>query len=114
MDRSNHRQNGMRKVWFNTPKQSVHSLGCKNGMPKRFTSQLQTAQKERAIMRFGIDGGYGIPFYLNGELMGWVCRTVDAKWMISYPQANPYDFYEENTYNTLAAAKLKILSWFGE
>ena len=65
-------------------------------------------------MKFGDNEGYGIPFYLNGSIVGWVCKSINNTYLIGTPSMSSNDFYNEHRYKSLHAAKLAIMLWFGE
>lgn len=62
-------------------------------------------------MRFGKNTGYGIPFFLNNAIAGWVCTTSGGKWcyLLAHHKCDHSPRYESEH-----QAKLALMEIFGE
>ena len=65
-------------------------------------------------MEFGTNRGCGTPFYLNGVLTGWVCKSLNNTFMICLRGPAIYDFYQSYKFANEMSAKLELMSWIGE
>ena len=61
-------------------------------------------------MRFGINSGAGIPFYLNGSIAGWVCSSINNTWLVSFWKGS----YEGEGFKSRLEAELYLMGSFGE
>ena len=62
-------------------------------------------------MRFGINKGYGLPFYLNNKIAGWVCGSTNGAFRFVLANHKTDDrqyFKSEHT------CKLALMKLFGE
>jgi hypothetical protein len=62
-------------------------------------------------MHFGQKTFYGTPFYLNGEIAGWVCTTMNG--LYNYVLAK-YNIKSDDNFKTELEAKLSLMKIFGE
>jgi hypothetical protein len=62
-------------------------------------------------MHFGEKQLGGIPLYLNGEIAGWVCTTINGQFNHVLARHN---IKSDTTFNTEHQAKLNLISIFGE
>lgn len=61
-------------------------------------------------MKFGEHLGGGIAFYLNGELAGWICTTVNSRFSFTLVGRN----IDRNEFLTMQQAELALMATFGE
>lgn len=62
-------------------------------------------------MHFGENLFYGTPLYLNGEIAGWVCTTLNDKWcyLLAHHKCD-----DSPRYDSQHQAKLALMAIFGE
>lgn len=61
-------------------------------------------------MYFGEPTDYGIPFYVNGELAGWICTTTNGNYMHVLARHHIHS----NHFKSVLKCKLDLMKIFGE
>ncbi len=78
------------------------------------THNTNAGQGKGSSMEFRENRGCGTPFFLNGNLTGWICRSINDSFMICLAGTAIFDFYQDYVFANEMAAKLEIMSWIGE
>ena len=62
-------------------------------------------------MEFKEHIGGGIPFYLNGELSGWICITLNGQYTWTLAK---YNIDHQDRFDDIHDAKIALMAVFGE